>query len=93
MVKKQKKIRGFPTDWKKMAYHKCGDLITDIPVNDIGFLTDFTKYCPKCGTRYKNADLEVFVGRFISLAKWYNPFTWFDVMLEISSDYRRVAQA
>lgn len=60
-----------------MAYHKCGYFIEDIPHNDTGFLTNFTKYCPKCGKRYEEKDLEVFVGAKVWNGIWWNPLTWF----------------
>lgn len=75
---KEKKYKGFATDWGMMAYHKCGDLIS-IPSNNTDFLTHFLTYCPKCGEKYESCDLETFTGKFVFIGKWYNPLTYFDV--------------
>ncbi len=64
-------------NWRKMAYHKCGYLIEDIPHNNIDFFTHFIHYCPKCGKQYELKDLDIFIGAIIWNGVWYNPFTWF----------------
>ena len=59
-------------EFRTRVVHKCGNVVSDVSLNQTSFLTDFIHYCPKCGDSYDWFNIESFVG----YKKWVGFLEW-----------------